>query len=836
MALSYAGPCLAQAPDPAPPVPSEADDDQIVVIGDRVIIASLQDVAVERVYDETDVASYAVSTVGELLDEIRRESGDDDTALLINGRPVRNVDDIADLPVEAIARIEALPRGSAQRVGGTAGQRAYNVVLRPAVRSLTGTAGRETATEGGFGTWRGEALATYIRGQDRLNLTFREQDSDPLFQIERPGFIPRTERVPYSAVGNILPAGGLQVDPALSALVGSIVTVVALPAGNANPTLADLAAGANTANSSNIGLFRTLRGGNRNNEIALSGSKQLSAWLSFSGNARMGWNRGRSFSGLPAARFLIPPSNPFTPFNVPVSLAINDPSRPLISHSRFTTASLSGTFNANLRQWVATVTGRYDRNRNDFDTAFTGAFVPGGTTVDAATNPFAGKLAASIPVTTLASVGRTTTFQINADLEGPLAQLWAGPLRGRAGAGATWLDYDTDDSGGPRRFHRHEYLAKGGLTIPLTSGGEAGFLPQLGDTEIAGDVGRVGLGIYGKLSRYSLALNSQPRSWIRVTATQSRDEIALAPELFSSPAIITPNVPYFDLVTQQTVEVTTINGGAGALKNQTIRTTAFGLTLSPMKAYNLQLNANYTISRFGNQIGALPAPSTAVVAAFPDRFVRDASGTLVTVDQRSVNFAQQRTRQLRLGASFKVPVSQAAPQAPLSKGQRGPARRRTPPLALQVNASHTFVLESTTVIRPGLPSVDLLEGGAIGISGGGQRNSSEVSMTLIRGKSGMKFNLRRRGDSYLVIGTVAAPDRLAFNDLTTADFKLYTELGDYLRDSKWAKDTRLSFGLANIFNDRQLVSNNAGVTPQAYQPILRDAVGRTASFELRKVF
>jgi hypothetical protein len=40
----------------------------------------------------------------------------------------------------------------------------------------------------------------------------------------------------------------------------------------------------------------------------------------------------------------------------------------------------------------------------------------------------------------------------------------------------------------------------------------------------------------------------------------------------------------------------------------------------------------------------------------------------------------------------------------------------------------------------------------------------------------------------------------------------------------------------NILNERQRVRNTLGLTPQAYQPLYRDAIGRTAMVELRKVF
>lgn len=100
-----------------------ADQTLIIVTGTWAIVAALQDVPVEQTYDVDSVASYNASTTGELLDEIRSENGDTDPAILVNGRPITDPTNISDIPVEAIARVETLPRGSAQRVNGATGQR-----------------------------------------------------------------------------------------------------------------------------------------------------------------------------------------------------------------------------------------------------------------------------------------------------------------------------------------------------------------------------------------------------------------------------------------------------------------------------------------------------------------------------------------------------------------------------------------------------------------------------------------------------------------------------------------------------------------------------------------
>lgn len=823
----------AQQPAPAPNSAEDAqDENRIVVIGNRAIVAPLQDLDPEQTYNEDDVASYAVSTVGELIEEIRNENGDDQPSVLVNGQPVRDLGDVADLPVEAIARIEQLPRGAGQRIGGGAGQRAYNIVLQSSVKSLTATVSQEAATEGHWGNSKGEGILTYIRGQDRLNLTLRGADSNALFEADR-DIVPRTESTPFSPYGNIVPVIGTVVDPALSALVGQPVSVVALPYNVTNPTLAILAAGANRTNASERSRYRTLRGATRPYEVALAGNKTLTDWLSLSVNGRLSWSENESFSGLPSARFVIPASNPFSPFSNSVALALSDRSHPLKSTSDNTSGSFVATLNATLGQWHATLASRYDERQRDYVNEFTAPFVGGAGTLDAATNPFDGTLASRIPVTSRTSHSDTSTTQFNADAEGPVLALWAGPLQARFATSATWVTLDANDTSGDRAFRRHEYLAKAGVTVPLTST-EPGFLSGLGESEVAFDLGRLDLGRYGTLKRDSLAFNWQPVKWLRLVASEDQEEQAIVPELLAAPDVVTPNVTYFDPLTGQTVDVTTIYGGAGGLLPEDLRTRKLSVSASPLQKYRLQLNADYIVNDLENQIGALPPPSSSVVAAFPDRFQRDASGTLVLVDNRSVNFARQHTRSVRVGAGFSIPLTEAVIIPP--NRETGAARRRIPGMTLQVNGSHTYLLESKTVIREGLPEVDLLDGGAIGIGGGRSRHATDLNLALTKGGTGVRANLRQRGVSYLTIGSAASPDLLTFRALTTFDLKAFADLGQLLPNDPLAKDTRITIAFDNLLNDRQRVTNSAGVTPQAYQPAYRDPIGRTVMVELRKVF
>ena len=160
-------------------------DSGIVVTAERVIVPALRGIAAEREYGEREVGEYGASTVGEFLDEIRNELGDDEVIFLVDGEPVTGVDDIADFPAEAVERLEVLPAGSGQRIGREPNRRVYNVVLKNQLRSLTLDGGYELATEGSWSETRAETILSRIAGRERMNLTLRVRDSDALTEADR---------------------------------------------------------------------------------------------------------------------------------------------------------------------------------------------------------------------------------------------------------------------------------------------------------------------------------------------------------------------------------------------------------------------------------------------------------------------------------------------------------------------------------------------------------------------------------------------------------------------------------------------------------------------------
>ena len=89
-----------------------SEENRIVITADRFIMPALRGIKPERSLDESDVESYGSATVGEFLDEIKAQNGDEDPVFLVDGERVAGIEDIEDLPAEALDALEVLPRGS----------------------------------------------------------------------------------------------------------------------------------------------------------------------------------------------------------------------------------------------------------------------------------------------------------------------------------------------------------------------------------------------------------------------------------------------------------------------------------------------------------------------------------------------------------------------------------------------------------------------------------------------------------------------------------------------------------------------------------------------------
>lgn len=840
-----AAPLSAQ---PRPDDPS-TDTNEIIITGQRV-----DDITAERTVDAEAVSAYGLGTVGEVLDEIMAEQGEDeDPVVLVNGERVGDFADVADYPAEAISRVDVLPRGTGVRVGASSQRRVYNVVLRKRVTTLTTGLAYRLATEGNWSGRRGEAIFTRIQGQRRLNVALRVRDEDDLLESDRQIDQP-VSTVPFDLLGNIIPdprSAGLQIDPVLSALAGRTILRAAVPLGATSPSLANFAATGDMVNLTDLGHFRTLRPDTTDYDLTVSAADRLAPWLTGSVNGRLNHSRSRSLFGLPFGTFILPEASPFSPFSVDVGLAQYGP-QPLRQSYRSLSGNVNAALNAAFGRWQVYLTANYNHSDRRYATDRQDpAQLSAPILIGDGRNPFAGSL--SDLLTVLQSTSRSLSNSGGAQLTvtGTPVKLPAGPLRVTAGAGLNLSELVARNSfltvQPSTRFHRTERTLSASTDIPLATR-RNGFLPALGELSATAEYGIADISRVGTLTRYAYGANWAPALWLRFSASNGVTKPVPDVQFLAEAVIITPGVRYFDFLRGETVDVTHISGGNPNLLGQIVRNRRFGVNAAPMKSINLQLNAEYSAIKNRNLISGLPPASEAILNAFPDRFIRDANGVLTTVDVRPVNFVRRAQEQIRYGFSFTVPLSGARPAAgaavdtgPSDAEGEGPAAPSTPAALrsrprLQVLAYHTFVLSDDVLIRPGLAPIDLLGREAIGLGGGRPRHQVEATVGVVDRGIGARLTGIWRSESFLNLRTAGSTSALRFSPLATFTLRTFAEARQLFPKAEWAKGARVTLSVANLLNDRQEIRDSTGVTPLRYQPGYRDPLGRTVELEFRKVF
>jgi len=158
---------------------------------------------------------------------------------------------------------------------------------------------------------------------------------------------------------------------------------------------------------------------------------------------------------------------------------------------------------------------------------------------------------------------------------------------------------------------------------------------------------------------------------------------------------------------------------------------------------------------------------------------------------------------------------------------------------LQFALYHTWHFTDRVLIYNGGPALDLLNGDAIGQSGGQSRHELEGQAGYSNNGLGARLSVNWRSGTTVNGGTPADPTTLNFSGLTTANLRLFADLGnrlDLLKKHPWLRGTRVSLGVDNVFNSRQDVTDATGAVPNSYQPDYLDPLGRTVRLTVRKLF
>ena len=482
-------------------------------------------------------------------------------------------------------------------------------------------------------------------------------------------------------------------------------------------------------------------------------------------------------------------------------------------------------------------------------------------------------------------LARTTRSSADADLmaNGPLFSLPAGDASAtfRAGASTLHLDASRRRAGlsSTSELGRTRGNLNANLDLPISRRNED--LDALGNLtlNLNGEVEQ--LSDFGTLTTVGAGFNWSPVDRLNLIASWTREEGSPSIEQLGDPPLETPETRVFDFTRGETVLATAISGGNAGLLPDRRNVMKLGGNWTPFLGKDLRLRAEYVRSRLDDPVSSFPGPSAALEAAFPDRFVRDEAGELVSVDLRPVNYDEARRETLRWGIDFSRPLrSRAQPREQMNRFRRtraaagapaeasgptgaspqqsaaAPAQEARSPAAwfggqgqgrigrfgnrpggrLQLSFTHALNLVDQVTIRPGVPELDFLAGDALGLFGGRPRH--ELQGRAGWSNNGLGARLSSNWRSGTRVDSVRGED-LRFSPLATFDLRLFANLGEQFElvaRHPWLRGSSVRLEADNLFNSKQRVRNALREIPVGYQADLLDPLGRTISVSFRKLF
>ena len=829
-------------PGRAPPPAADADADTVAPVtvkGERVEPgAAVGDIKPEVQFTAADIQSFGVSTVTELLDELApqtksgRGRGGESPVILLNGRRISGFNEVRDIPTEAILRVDILPEEVSLKYGYTADQKVVNIVLRRRFRAITGELQGGGATEGGAARGQAEGDLLHLRNDDRLNLDLKYNTSASLTEQAR---------------GLAQSAGAGVTDPNGAPL--------ALPAGT--PASPDLAA------------FRTLVPESQSVSLNAVQAHSTLGGIGLTLNGALDASKSRSLLGLPTASLTVPADDPFSAFGEPVTVTRPvDAFGPLVQTVDSWDAHLGARADRDLGKWRLSGTTAYDHT-DSLTISQTGLDATAAQTLltdlSPALNPF-GTLAPADFTGRPDNKARALSDSANGQLlvNGPLRTLPAGDLYVSFKIGETVSGFSADTL--TNETAQHTYLARStfntqlNLDLPVASAKKDVF-GFLGELSLNSNFALSELSDFGALHTAGFGINWTPITGYNFILSTTHDEAAPSQQQLDGPVTETPGARLLDYATGQTVDVLRLDGGNRELVADSRNISRLGLTFKPLADRDLTLQASYSTSRIRNPIASLPAATAEVEAAFPDRFIRDATGRLIEFDNRPVNFAEERRDELRWGFNYSMPLGPPPPPRPTDAarpegggrrsgggggfggggfGGGGFGGRGSQQGRFQVAVYHTVYFTDTILVRRGGPLFDLLNGAAAGSTGGQPRHEVEGQLGYLQNGLGVRLSADWKSATRVDGGTtVGATGPLDFSDLATVNLRVFDNLGAQpavVKALPWARGMRLTLSLTNLFDARQSVHDALGRTPLTYQPAYLDPTGRVIQVGVRKLF
>jgi len=153
------------------------------------------------------------------------------------------------------------------------------------------------------------------------------------------------------------------------------------------------------------------------------------------------------------------------------------------------------------------------------------------------------------------------------------------------------------------------------------------------------------------------------------------------------------------------------------------------------------------------------------------------------------------------------------------------------------NLNYQYQIENEVLIAPGIPVFDQLNGGAL--TGSLPRHQGNMNLGLFYAGFGGQVNARYIGRSRIDGNGTPGSTNLFFDDYAVFNLRVFADLNQQtslIDDVPLLKNTRVTFGLNNVFDARQRITDDNDVVPVRYQPFLVDPTGRYFEIEIRKLF
>ena len=310
----------------------------------------------------------------------------------------------------------------------------------------------------------------------------------------------------------------------------------------------------------------------------------------------------------------------------------------LTRESNTTSLGLGTIYNSNRGDWRLSVSGNgeYERSESDSERSVVTA------------------------LTDDKSNSTRTNLVLDATANGPLFKLPAGEATATFKSGLSRLNFN---SGSRRR----DIFTQADLGRTIGEGSANIDLPLAATDSAIGRLSananvRLGeLSDFGTLTSFGGGLTWSPTRRLNVIASFTREEGAPTLQDLGNPLVETDDVPYFDAVRGETVEVTSLTGGNPDLDSDRRSVWKLGANWQVLQEPDLRLRAEYVSQTIDNPQIGFPAATPALEAAFPERFKRDAAFNLVAVDTRPVNGDQSRRDTIRWGLNFSKSLKSATP-------------------------------------------------------------------------------------------------------------------------------------------------------------------------------